>query len=185
MGGRWGVGHMVIVLHGKSAVLLKFSPFSCYSPISDSQSAQCIKTFPTISHPMLTHPIPNSLTLLLFYFFSYYPCEEYLSLCQKKSITGSTCRSTWMGPEIQSRRVFTSCLISRVLNGKDMFGKYLNKLKTIVTTARHGVYVYLHNIMRLVQPIIMEDTVNLHILKIGCIHNLSHTMSIKLWPLWR
>ena len=58
---------------------------------------------------------------------------------------------------MHTRRGFTSHQISKVLNGEEVYGKYFQKLKTIVTVDRHEGYANIHNTMRLVHPIIMED----------------------------
>ena len=46
-----------------------------------------------------------------------------------------------------------------------MFGKYSNQFKTIVTADRNYRYEFIHNIMRTVQPIIIEDTMEFNIPK--------------------
>ena len=48
-----------------------------------------------------------------------------------------------------------------------MFGKHYQKFKVIFTVARNVRYSYLNNIIRLLHPTIMEDTVGFHITKPG------------------
>ena len=43
-----------------------------------------------------------------------------------------------------------SCLVSNILNGEDISGKYYQQFKKIVTVARDDGYMSLHIIMRMV-----------------------------------
>ena len=56
-----------------------------------------------------------------------------------------------------------NCIFSYIQNRKCIFGKDCNKLKNIITVTVHYVYVSLQNIRRLLQPIIVEYTTQLHI----------------------
>ena len=52
-----------------------------------------------------------------------------------------------------------SIFISKVLNGRCILGKYFQYLRNIVTLDRDNSNLSIHNIMRIVHPILTEDTV--------------------------
>ena len=51
-----------------------------------------------------------------------------------------------------------SFLVSKVLNRKEMFGKYYQLFKKCITLVSNGGYVGLQNIIRMVHPILTKDT---------------------------
>ena len=51
-------------------------------------------------------------------------------------------------PSCDNRIGFISQLVLKVLSVKYIYGKYWNKLKTIVKMARYDIYSYLKSIMR-------------------------------------
>ena len=59
------------------------------------------------------------------------------------------------------------CFVLKILEGRDMHGKYFQKFKTLIDSARYGEYVTLCNIMILLHPTIMGDTLDLHITNQG------------------
>ena len=60
--------------------------------------------------------------------------------------------------EIMHTRISSiSLLVQEVLDGKYMFGKYCQQLNTIIYEARDDGYVVLHNIMRMLHTILMEE----------------------------
>ena len=62
--------------------------------------------------------------------------------------------------------------ISKVINGKDTFGTYDQKLKTIIDVDSYDGCKYLQNIMRLIQPIIVETSSDTCIQKLDGITSL-------------
>ena len=77
------------------------------------------------------------------------------------------CRSTTVEAETHDSIGFMGHLVLEFLKVKDVFGKYFQQFNTFVNTDRYYLYLGIHNIIRLANPIIMEDGVGFHITEQG------------------
>ena len=78
------------------------------------------------------------------------PPHKYWQRDYQGSRAGATQGPYLVGLTTHSRRLFMSCLVSNILNGEDISGKYYQQFKKIVTVARDDGYMSLHIIMRMV-----------------------------------
>ena len=65
---------------------------------------------------------------------------------------------------MNSMRGFTGKFFLKVMNGKEMIDRYCHNFKTIVSVDRHDLYAYIQNITMMVNIVIIEYTVGLHII---------------------
>ena len=81
----------------------------------------------------------------------------------------SAYRSTFVAIEMYSSIGFMICLVLELPNGKYFFVKDFQQFKNFITTDGHDEYVAPTNMMILLNPNIMENIVQLQILKQGIV----------------